>query len=72
MIMKPISDSYELVSVHKSTKGKVEVTIRNKNKYEAFGGILKEYSNPKSVYPTDLTLKMAQKEKGAKWTLKDF
>ena len=43
-------DAYELVQVHKCGN-KIEVIVRNKNKYEAWEGMLRECANPKSVYP---------------------
>jgi len=49
---KSMSEDYELVQVHKSGD-EMEVLIRDKNGYRAFGGNLKEHENPKSVYPPD-------------------
>jgi len=47
-----MNENYELVQVHKSGD-EMEVLIRDKNGYKAFGGKLIELENPKSVYPPD-------------------
>ena len=45
-------EDYELVQVHKAGE-KVEVLIRNKNGFKAYGGIICQVDNPISVYPPD-------------------
>ncbi len=45
--------NFELVQVHNRSETETEVIIRDKNSFLAYGGILKKYDNPKSVYPPD-------------------
>ena len=53
---------FELVQVHPKDNGSVEVIIRDRNSFLAYGGILKKYDNPKSVYPPDYFKKIIFKD----------
>lgn len=48
-----IPQEFELVQVHKKGVPSAEVIIRDKFSFEAYGGNLQKYKNPKEVYPPD-------------------